>query len=151
MRTLNRRLLAVLVGFWLLILSACASSDVELPGGMDNLEDTRWRLVSYGQPGAENQVIEGTEVTLQLEDQGQALGSGGCNTFGAQYKISGGEISITSLISTLLACTVEGVMEQEEAYFQALQAAGEFESTDDQLRVWYDNGGSVLNFVRIES
>jgi len=105
---------------------------------------------SYGEPGSESPVLEGTKVTLQFQDENQAGGSGGCNTFGAQYAVSDGVISITEIESTLMACTAEGVMEQEEQYYDALQAAGEFDLRDGELRIWYNDGEGVLNFVGIE-
>ena len=158
MRTRNRGLIYLIIGILILTLSACAPSDGGLPdtgndqpGSETGLANTRWRLVSYGEQGSETQVIEGSEVTLQFEDSNQAGGSGGCNTFGAQYEVLDGRLSFTQIISTEIACTAEGVMEQEQQYFQALQTAGEFELTEGQLTIWYSDGQAVLNFVPMES
>lgn len=118
------------------------------PGAEDNLANTQWRLVSFGEPGAEMPVIQATEITLEFEAGGQAVGSGGCNSYGAQYEVLGGALSFDQIIQTEIACTGEGVMEQEQAYFQALQAAGEFELTDGELKIRYDEGQGVLNFTR---
>jgi heat shock protein HslJ len=139
-----------------LSLSACAPFGGATPGTGDqqpevDLANTRWRLVSYGEPGSETPVIEGAEPTLEFEEGTQAGGSSGCNSFGAQYQVQGGELSFGEIESTLMACTAEGVMEQEQQYFQALQTAGEFDVTDQQLTIWYGDGQSVLNFVRIGS
>jgi heat shock protein HslJ len=143
----------------ILTLSACAPSDGALsdtgdnqqPGSETGLANTRWRLVSYGEPGSETQVIEGTEVTLQFEEGNQAGGSGGCNTFGAEYEVLDGSLAFTQIISTEIACTAEGVMEQEQQYFQTLQNAGEFELTNGQLTIRYGDRQGVLNFVPMES
>jgi heat shock protein HslJ len=148
MKTWRGRVVQVIVGVLVLAVSACApgdgaGSDVDLVG-------TRWRLTSYGEPGSETPVLEETEVTLQFDEGGQAGGSGGCNTFGAQYEVLDGTISITEIVSTLRACTPEGVMEQEEQYYEALRTAREFELTDDALTIWYNDGQGVVNFVRIE-
>lgn len=159
MKTLNTGLVYFLVGVFILTISACAPTNGALPGTGDDQEpgaetsllNTRWRLVSYGQPGSETPVIEGTEVTLEFQEGNQAGGSGGCNTFGTQYAVLDGRLSFTEIVSTEIACTAEGVMEQEQQYYQALQTAGEFELTDDQLTIWYGDGQTVLNFVRIES
>lgn len=159
MRTGNRGLIYLIIGILILILSACTPSEGGLPDTGDNqqpgseagLANTRWRLVSYGEQGSETQVNEASEVTLQFEAGNQAGGSGGCNTFGAQYEVLDGRLSFTQIISTEIACTAEGVMEQEQQYFQALQTAGEYELTDGQLTIWYGDGQGVLNFVPMES
>ena len=154
-----KRLIYLFAGILILSLTGCASSndglpvtgDGETPETQTDLVNTYWRLVSYGETGSETQVAEGTDVTLQFEDDGQAGGSGGCNTFGAQYEIkAGGGISITDVVSTLMACTNENLMDQESQYFDALQSANSYEVLGEDLTIQYDNG-KVLNFLRITS
>lgn len=124
----------------------------EIPGANENLANTRWRLVSYGEPGSETPVMEGTDVTLQFEDGSQAGGSSGCNTFGAKYEVkAGNNLSITKVVSTLIACSEENVMEQEKQYLDALQSANSFEISGNNLKVRYGDGQGVLNFSRITS
>lgn len=139
---------SVLLVFAALILamSACAPANGEVP----ELTSTRWRLVSYGEPGSEIPVIEDTEVTLQFDEENRAGGSGGCNTFGAEYEVANDRLSFGEIESTLIGCIAEGVMEQEAEYYDALWTAEEFELTEDELRIWYGDGHGVLNFVRIE-
>lgn len=157
MKIMNKRLMTFVTGFLILIQSSCAAANNELPetdpgpgsAAGNNLVGTRWRLMSYGQPGSENAVLDGTEITLEFVEGNQTGGSGGCNTFGAHYQISGGEISFSEVISTLLACPNEDATEQEQAYFEALRTANEFDLSDGQLRIWYDNRQSVLNFERL--
>ena len=147
MRDLTRASVVVIIGVLILALSACAPVD----GDASELENTRWRLISYGDPGSQTPVIEETEVTLHVESGGQAGGSGGCNSFGAEYRVSDGTISFSEIISTEAYCLPEEVMEQERAYFEALRTADEFEVTDDQLRIRYGDGQGVLTFVRSEA
>ena len=124
----------------------------QTPGAETSLANTRWRLVSYTGPGSETPVIEGTEVTLQFEDGSQAGGLGGCNTFGAQYEVSDGKmLSITEVVSTLMACSEQALIEQETQYFEALQSADSFELSGDSLTILYGGGQGVLNFSRITS
>ena len=155
MKTFRISTILLLVG--VLVLSACAALQDILPetGATPDPEPaptlamTSWTLVSYGEPGSEAEVIAGTEVTLEFQDDMQAAGLGGCNSFGAQYEATNGDISFTEIISTLIACEEEGVMEQEAAYFQALENAEEFELIDGDLRIYYDNGQRVLNFEEV--
>lgn len=152
---LSKNLLYLIIGVLTLSLPACAtvSEETPMPGGdgaETSLASTRWRLVSYGQPGSETPIMEGTEVNLQFEDDNQSGGFGGCNTFGAQYEVSdGNQLSVTNIVSTLMACNDEGLMDQETRYLDALQSAESFELTGDSLMIRY--GGGVLNFSRVTS
>jgi heat shock protein HslJ len=101
-----------------------------------------------GAPGAEAPVVPGTEITLTFQSGGQAGGSGGCNSYGSQYQVQDGTISFDAIITTEMACLDEGVMDQEQRYYQALQAAGTYELAGDQLKITSGDGQVVLNFVR---
>ena len=143
MRMLNRCLVCLIAGSLALSGSACAPPDAEPPG----LVDTHWRLVSYGEPGSESSVIQDTDVTLGFLDEDRAGGFGGCNTFGAQYEVLDGTLQFQEIESTLILCIDEDVMDQEVEYFEALRTAGEFELSENELRIWYGDGQQVLNFV----
>lgn len=156
----KRHVIYALAVMLVLILPACApapngalpeTGDGQEPDTTGNLANTSWRLVSYGEPGSEIPVLAETEVTLEFEAGTHAGGSSGCNSFGAQYEGTDGELSFTEIISTLMACEEGGVMEQEQLYIQALQTAGGFELSGDQLTIHYGDGQGVLNFERIES
>ena len=132
----------VLMGL-MLALPAC------VPGGRgveDALAGTRWGLVSYGSPGAETAVIEGTEPSLDFESDNEVTGFTGCNDFAAQYAVTGDAVLFSQIVSTEVFCTGEGVMDQEDAYLEALETAETFERTEDQLRIWYGDGQRVLIF-----
>jgi len=100
---------------------------------------------------SETPVISGTEVTLELKENGQAAGSGGCNSFGGQYQVQGENISFSQIISTKMACTNAGIMDQENRYLQALQSANSFSLTTTGLTIRYNNGSGSLNFVPMGS
>lgn len=117
----------------------------------NQLEDTHWALVSYGEPGAEKPAVADAVPTLEFNDQGQASGSGGCNSFGASYSVSGDTLSFGQLTSTLMLCAGEDAGEQETEYFNALQNAGRFQLTGDSLTIWYEDGEKVLNFIPAEA
>jgi heat shock protein HslJ len=119
------------------------------PGEPTPLAGTQWSLISFREEGAETPVIEGNEPTLQFQEGGQASGTGGCNQFGSQYTVTGSRLNIHEIVTTEMACLEEGVMKQEQRYYQALQSASEFEIADDQLRITYGDGQGELIFNRV--
>lgn len=167
--TFLRRLL--LIGVLMLFMTACTAGETEAPAAIEPtattpassptmetavpptnenenlLANTQWTLGSFGPVGAETPVLAGTAVTLTFEAGGQAGGSGGCNTFGANYQVQRNTLTFGEITSTLMACTEAGVTEQEQHYLEALRTAGEFEQTGDQLVIYYDDGQGALNFT----
>lgn len=115
------------------------------PGIGTGLEITPWSLVSFGAPGAETPLVEGSMITLMLAG-GQAGGFGGCNSYGATYQVEGGNISINEINSTLMACANESVTEQEQRYLLALESASSYELEGKHLRITYDDGEGLLVF-----
>jgi heat shock protein HslJ len=125
-----------------------AMAPSETPGAANPLAGSQWNLESFGPIGSETPVGEGSTITLEFGAGGQAGGSGGCNSFGTQYEVQDGVLSFGQIASTLMACTDEGVMDQEQRYFQALQNAGEFSLDADRLTILYDDGQGALIFVK---
>ncbi|HEX9092195.1 MAG TPA: META domain-containing protein, partial [Anaerolineales bacterium] len=74
-----------------LITSACSS--IQSSGGTLRVP-SEWKLVSFGKAGAEAQVVDGSTVTLKFDVDGQASGSGGCNSYGAKYETKGDALAI---------------------------------------------------------
>jgi heat shock protein HslJ len=122
-----------------------------MPGEATPLDGTQWTLTAFSEAGSETAVIEGTELTLEFQEGGQAVGTGGCNQFGAPYSVTDSRLNIVEVVTTEIACPGEGVMEQEQRYYQALQSAGEFEMVGDELRITYGDGQGTLIFNRAGS
>lgn len=118
------------------------------PGAPTSLAGTQWNLSSFSESGIDTPVVAGTEPTLEFQEGGQAVGMGGCNQFGAQYSTSDNQLDIIEIITTEIACLEEGVMEQEQRYYQALQSADDFELLDSELRINYGGGQGMLIFTR---
>jgi heat shock protein HslJ len=115
------------------------------PGVAIGLEDTHWSLVSFGAPGAETPLVEGSSITLLLAD-GQAGGFGGCNSYGTTYQVAGNELTFGQITSTLVACEDDQVTQQEQEYFRALESANSYELEGNHLRITYDGGEGLLVF-----
>lgn len=127
----------------LLLLVACA------PGRNDSdLVSTNWRLQSLNGNDQVGEAIGGQPVTLSFTSETEAGGSGGCNSFGADYNINPetGAISFNNLISTLMACVDGNISEIEAQYFAALNAASTYQLSDNSLTI--SGGGHTLVFVQ---
>ena len=117
------------------------------PTAITGLENSSWQLVSFGLSGAQTPVIADSTITLEFSGAGEVGGSGGCNNYGGAYTIEAGQLVLSEIVSTLMACTDQAVTEQEIAYLAALQTAGRFVITNGMLTIWYDDESSTLTFV----
>lgn len=133
-----------------LILASIPAAASSAHDGADNLVGSQWQLVAYGALGAETPVVEGSTVTLIFGSDGSAGGSGGCNVYGGGYSIDNGALRFEQLVSTLMACVDQAVMDQEAAYFRALESATGYELVDDQLIIFYGDSQRLV-FARLDS
>jgi heat shock protein HslJ len=146
----NRRLAIGVV----LLAGACRSADGTAPSepGPPDLAGTRWKLTAFGTSdgsGTDTPPVGGSEVTLELGTDGQASGSGGCNSYRGPYQAGGEALSFGPILSTKRACLDDAATRQETRYLDALQKAVRFARTGDRLTVFYDGGRGVLRFVRV--
>ena len=115
------------------------------PGLAAALEDTMWILMSYGEPGNLQAVLEDTEITATFDsEKGQVKGSAGCNSYFGGYESKGNELSLAGPIgSTMMSCG-EQIDQQEIEYLQILQNAESYEMDGNQLQL--TSGDKVLIF-----
>jgi heat shock protein HslJ len=124
---------------WVLVmLVACGGTS------RDPLNGTAWQLYSIGQYSP----IPGSKITLRFEN-GQASGNAGCNSYGGNYQVNGDQVRFEQLVSTLMACADQSVMDQESAYLKFLGEAQRFEVSEGQLQI-YRSDGEALTFVRAQ-
>jgi heat shock protein HslJ len=115
------------------------------------LEETYWKLISYGDVEAPLLPVSGSEITAVFEERpnapsGVVAGSTGCNSFSAVYIASLSGIRVNPPINNLTFCGGE-VGRAERAYLQGLASATEYNIVGNALRVVYDDGDQALNFV----
>ncbi len=125
-------------------------------GGAENI---LFNLVSFGPPGAEQSLIEGTQITATFTDT-EMFGFSGCNDYSGVLTPVNDYFTVGPVISTKKACAEPaGVMEQEQAYLAALGGISGFQwqselvnnttvITAGQLSYTLPDGASgVLNLI----
>ncbi len=123
-------------------LTGCTSEQSPSPTHSEpgNLEDITWVLESYGEPESLQTVLEGTEITALFDSAtSQISGSAGANHYSGVYQISKDKLSIQEITHTeMYRLDPEGVMEQEDYYLKALQAAESYEISVGKLSITTD-------------
>jgi heat shock protein HslJ len=100
-----------------------------------------WMLLGYGDAGNPTIVEPGTNVTVQFAEDNSLSGSGGCNSFFGPYELTGDQIKIGPLGSTMMAC--ENGMTQEAIVTSALEQAYKIAFTaQGRLEISYDSASS---------
>ena len=136
-----RRAGVALVAIWLLALLACA------PPIADPIDNTSWKLESYGPPDGLSQVIEGTTVSLQFVQEGHVVtGSTGCNAFHGTYEVDGSSLTINYEIGPGQRCDLSAIIEQEQMFLATFVDAESYLIDGDMLTI--DCGDRVLVFAR---
>jgi heat shock protein HslJ len=108
------------------------------------LEGTEWVLTTLLDGAAAASILDGTEITLRLE-QGRAAGTAGCNSYGGSYNRQGDALEIGALVRTEMFCQdPAGLMEQEDHYLDLLQRATSLELDGDQLTLRAPDGTGLV-------
>ena len=125
-----------------ILLILLAFGLVACKGVVADFEDKDWVLESYGEPGNTQSVIENSEITATFDSGTHEVdGSAGCNHYFGDYEVDNGELSISAVGSTEMACMEpEGVMDQEYEYLQLLILAASYEIEDSQLQITCSDG-----------
>ena len=109
------------------------------PDFSPQLQNQLWVLVASGDPANPTVVAEGITITATFAPDGTVSGSGGCNNYNGSYTLSGDQISVGPLASTMMFC--ETGSQQETAYLAALQQAKSLAfSPEGRLQIFYDPG-----------
>jgi len=107
-----------------------------------------WTLTRLVVDGDEKILSSANPITLNFQAQDHSLsGSSGCNTYGASYTLTGNQIHISEMRSTLVFCEDAGVMDLEFTYTQALQRVESIRIDGDTLTLEGANGQIFMSFV----
>ena len=109
------------------------------------LEDKRWVLEWYGEPGNLQAPLPNTEITATFKsDESEVTGSAGCNTYFGSYERQGNNLSIPGPIAVTEMYCGDEIDEQERAYLTILESAESYKIEDGELTI--DCGDKVLIF-----
>ncbi|MBJ3783312.1 META domain-containing protein [Devosia sediminis] len=106
------------------------------------LLDTVWTVTSIGGKPA----IADSKPTLSIAADHRAGGTGGCNNFFTEATVSGDSISFGPAAATMMACGQE-IMDQEHAYFLALEAVASYHLDAQGLRLLDAAGIPLIGLV----
>lgn len=134
---------------------AAPTATANVTPASDPLNGTRWALLFLrGKP-----LLESTRITLAFSG-GFVSGSAGCNKYDrlvigddvarGKYKATEeGSLTIPALAITALACpTPDGVMDQEDAYLEALRGVVAYRLVENRLELQDAAGETILVFTR---
>lgn len=114
-------------------------------------ENTPWQAsgINNGKGGVVS--TANTGLVTAVFSEGNVSGFGGCNSYNASYTIDGDQITFGPAASTRKMCArPEGLMEQEQQFFAALERSRTFTVTPDKLELRSETGALQVSF-RIES
>lgn len=120
---MNTKMLKTLLILTLLslALTACAGASADLEG-------TSWQLVDFaGKPP-----VDDSHPTIAFED-GRVNGNASCNSYSGEYSVKGDSIAFGMMMSTMMACVDNALMEQEQDYLAFLGDVERYELHDGQL------------------
>jgi heat shock protein HslJ len=112
-----------------------------------DLAGTSWLLEQISDADGVRPVVNGSQASLDFGTDGRVTGNATCNRFFGPYTQDGATLSVGMLASTMMACTDEALMAQEQAYMAALGAAEQVQVTEATL-VITSADGVELRFTR---
>lgn len=115
--------------------SAAAAS----PAPAVQLEGGEWVVERLGDAPP----LAGSRMTLRFEAGGRLSGKASCNGYSAGYTLDGERLKLTQPSSTRMACEPP-LMDQEQRFFELLEATERYELTPDgALRLHAGEGRSL--------
>lgn len=112
-----------------------------------SFENTEWQAagINNGKGGVVSTATTG-HSTARFSD-GTVSGSGGCNRFNATYEVEDERISIGPAAATRKFCQQpEGIMDQEQQFFAALEKAYSFTVDQGSLELRSEQGSLLVRF-----
>lgn len=138
-----------ITGHQLYLLDADAAVLATFSAQSQSLGGTSWHATGINNgKDAVVSLVAGTSVTMHFATDGKVAGSGGCNKYTSTYTQDGGKLTFTSAAATRRICAAAGVMEQEQAFFKALESVATARIEGDQLELRTADGALALSLAR---
>ena len=134
--------LLFLAGIALVMLQGREMARQNLPGGGSGMAGVEWRPVSIDGEAVDAE----TPMFVTFTVDGSVNGNGGCNNFFGSLESTDDGVVMGPLGATRKACPPE-IMDQEQAFLSAVQAAVRFEMGDDSLQMLNSDGALLAEFV----
>jgi heat shock protein HslJ len=127
--------------------SLVAQQSADFSTGQQALAGSEWHLVGMGPVGSGSLPVPNAPVTIKFGNDGRISGSGGCNSYGGNYRVQGNRLTLSQVFSTKRACIDANANKQESQYFAALESASRFRLNRKQLTIYYGAGQNALDFA----
>lgn len=113
-----------------------------------DLAGTNWEVIGYNNgKGAVTSVLLDTGITASFGQDGTLSGNAGCNNYSGSYSVTGNQIKIGPLISTMMACSEpDGIMDQEMQYLTAIQNAATYLVEGSVLELRMEDGALAADY-----
>jgi len=93
-------------------------------------------------------LVAGSSVTLEFGADGRASGSAGCNRYTTSYEAARDTLKFGTAAATRMMCAAPGVMEQEQAFLDALATVTTARMEGDRLELRTADGALAASFRR---
>jgi len=115
-----------------------------------DLAGTSWQVLSYNNgKGAVTSVLNDTTITAEFSADGTLQGSSSSNTYQGTYETDKNQIRISSLAATKqYSSNLDGIMEQETQYLQALHTASKYLVEGNSLEIRTEDEALVASFTK---
>jgi heat shock protein HslJ/uncharacterized lipoprotein YbaY len=127
----------VVVQFGGRTLNGCGGDPASL------LQGAEWVVEDINRAGT----IDRSRATLRFGVDGRLGGGASCNTYTAQYSITGEGLTISNAASTMMACA-PAVMQQERLFLDVLAKTQRFSITPDGVLILHADGGRTITARR---
>ena len=138
-----REILGIVIASFLMAMVMSVGSATELPASNFSLEGNTWTLTSFIEGEDVQSPIQNTTITAYFED-GEIIGSAGCNGYFGAYTVDGNEITIGVLGSTRMTCEPEEKMQQEYQYLEMLGNVTTYAIEENQLTLCTDGNLTLV-------
>ena len=110
------------------------------------LAGTHWDVLYYNNgKDAMTTPLNGSEISMLFGKDGQVSGTTGCNSYTAQYQVSGDNLTIGLAAATRMYCgSPEGVMDQEADFIAALGNVAKYAIQGDDLTLRNAEGTKMV-------